>query len=93
MSTAHRCHVGAMAGIAPKVLMDLARHSEINLTMRAYNCLKRAGIARVGEIVERLERGPDEILAIRNFGQNSLAELVVKMQAKGFLAGDYEAGR
>ena len=57
--------------------------------MRAYNCLKRAGIAKVGEILERLERGPQDILAIRNFGQKSLAELVGKMEAKGFLAEGY----
>jgi len=62
---------------------------ELDLTMRAYNCLKRAGIARVGEILERLERGPDEMLAIRNFGQKSLAELVGKMEEKGFLAEGY----
>jgi DNA-directed RNA polymerase subunit alpha len=62
---------------------------ELDLTMRAYNCLKRAGIAKVGEILERLERGPQDILAIRNFGQKSLAELVGKMEAKGFLAEGY----
>jgi len=64
---------------------------ELDLTMRAYNCLKRAGITNVGEILERLERGSEEILAIRNFGQKSLAELVAKMQEKGFLAQGYQS--
>jgi DNA-directed RNA polymerase subunit alpha len=57
---------------------------ELELTVRAYNCLKRAGITKVGEILEKLSRGYDEILAIRNFGQKSLDELLQKLQDKGF---------
>lgn len=63
---------------------------DLDLAMRAYNCLKRAGISNVGEIRERLDREPAEMLAIRNFGQKSLVELVDKMIAKGFLPADYE---
>jgi DNA-directed RNA polymerase subunit alpha len=59
---------------------------ELELTVRAYNCLKRAGITKVGEVLERLEKGEDEILAIRNFGRKSLNELVEKLEAKGFLS-------
>jgi len=58
---------------------------ELELTVRAYNCLKRAGITQVGEILEKLRKGPDEILAIRNFGQKSLDELVDRLEEKGFL--------
>lgn len=58
---------------------------ELELTVRAYNCLKRAGITKVGEILERLEKGDEEILAVRNFGRKSLEELKEKLQAKGFL--------
>jgi DNA-directed RNA polymerase subunit alpha len=58
---------------------------ELELTVRAYNCLKRAGITQVGEILEKLQKGQDEILAIRNFGQKSLDELMEKLQEKGFL--------
>ena len=53
--------------------------------MRAYNCLKRAGLTKVGEVLERLKKGKDEILAIRNFGQKSLDELIEKLQGKGYL--------
>ena len=35
---------------------------ELELTVRAYNCLKRAGITKVGEILARLEKGEDEIM-------------------------------
>ncbi len=58
---------------------------ELELSVRAYNCLKRAGITKVGEVLERLKKGTEEILAIRNFGQKSLDELMEKLQAKGYL--------
>lgn len=57
---------------------------ELELSVRAFNCLKRAGITRVGEVIEKLERDENELLAIRNFGQKSLDELKEKLEAKGF---------
>ncbi len=59
---------------------------ELELTVRAYNCLKRAGITKVGEVLERLQQGEEEILAIRNFGRKSLDELLDRLEQKGFLA-------
>jgi DNA-directed RNA polymerase subunit alpha len=53
--------------------------------VRAYNCLKRAGITKVGEILKRMEKGEDEMLAIRNFGKKSLDELVEKLRDKNYL--------
>jgi DNA-directed RNA polymerase subunit alpha len=58
---------------------------ELELSVRAYNCLKRAGITKVGEVLERLKKGRDEILGIRNFGQKSLDELLEKLQTKNLL--------
>lgn len=58
---------------------------DLELSVRAYNCLKRAGIVKVGEIIERLEKGPEELLSIRNFGQKSLNELMAQLEAKGYL--------
>jgi DNA-directed RNA polymerase subunit alpha len=68
---------------------------DLELTVRAYNCLKRAGITQVGEILEKLKKGQDEILAIRNFGQKSLDELIDRLREKGYLAmiedgGDFQ---
>lgn len=48
---------------------------ELGLPVRGYNCLKRAGITRVGEVLEKLAKGDDEMLVIRNFGLKSLNEL------------------
>jgi DNA-directed RNA polymerase subunit alpha len=58
---------------------------ELDLSVRAYNCLKRAGITQVGEILQKLKKGQDELLAIRNFGQKSLDELMERLEEKGFL--------
>ncbi len=58
---------------------------ELELTVRAYNCLKRAGITKVGEILKRMEKGEEEMLAIRNFGKKSLDELVEKLAQRGYL--------
>jgi DNA-directed RNA polymerase subunit alpha len=57
---------------------------DLDLSVRAFNCLKRAGITKVGEILERLERDEEELLAIRNFGQKSLDELKENLEAKGY---------
>lgn len=65
---------------------------DLELTVRAYNCLKRAGITQVGEILEKLKKGQDEILAIRNFGQKSLDELMERLEEKGYLTMLSESG-
>lgn len=59
---------------------------DLGLSVRAFNCLKRAGISSVGEILHMLEQGEDELLAIRNFGRKSLNELLTILQSKGFLS-------
>lgn len=61
-----------------------ANIEDLDLSVRAFNCLKRAGITKIGEIIERLERDEEELLAIRNFGQKSLEELKENLKAKGF---------
>jgi DNA-directed RNA polymerase subunit alpha len=58
---------------------------ELDLTVRAFNCLKRAGITKVGMVLEKLEKGDDEILAIRNFGRKSLDELKQALREKDLL--------
>jgi DNA-directed RNA polymerase subunit alpha len=57
---------------------------DLDLSVRAFNCLKRAGITKVGEILERLQRDERDLLTIRNFGQKSLEELKLKLEAKGY---------
>jgi len=59
---------------------------DLDLTVRAYNCLKRQGITKVGEILDLLAKGEDELLAIRNFGKKSLTELMEKLKDRGLVA-------
>ncbi len=57
----------------------------LDLSVRVFNSLKRAGITTVGEVLELLEKGEDAIMSIRNFGEKSLDELMEKMGEKGYL--------
>lgn len=55
---------------------------ELDLSVRAYNCLKRAGITKVGQVLEMSE---EDLLSVRNFGRKSLDELRERLAARGFL--------
>lgn len=57
----------------------------LELSVRSYNCLRRAGITKVGEVLERLQVSEEELLSIRNFGRKSLEELKEKLREKGYL--------
>jgi len=61
---------------------------DLDLTVRAYNCLKRQGITKVGEILDLLAKGEDELLAIRNFGKKSLTELMDKLRDRGYISSE-----
>lgn len=63
---------------------------ELDLSVRVFNSLKRTGITTIGDVLDMLERGPDAMLAIRNFGEKSLDELVTKLKEKGYLQSDVE---
>lgn len=71
-------------GIPPRVY-EITIES-LGLSARVYNALKRAGLSRVGEVLELLERGNEAVRTIRNFGDKSLAELMEKLKAAGYLA-------
>ena len=73
-------------GIPPKVYeMPI---DELELSPRVYNCLRRADIRKVGEVLDRLAKGDEEMLAIRNFGKKSLQELKEALQAKGLIPAE-----
>ncbi len=63
---------------------------ELDLSVRVFNSLKRTGITTVGDVLDMLMRGPDAMLAIRNFGEKSLDELVTKLREKNYLSDDIE---
>jgi DNA-directed RNA polymerase subunit alpha len=53
---------------------------EMDLTVRSYNCLKREGVATVGDLVQKAE---EDLLEIRNFGQKSIDEVKAKLEDMG----------
>ena len=53
---------------------------ELELSVRAYNCLKREGVDTIEKLLEYTE---DELLDIRNFGQKSIQEVKDKIKALG----------
>jgi DNA-directed RNA polymerase subunit alpha len=53
---------------------------DLDLSERPRNCLKRAQVNTIGELVERTE---DDLLAITNFGQKSLDEVIQKLDERG----------
>lgn len=53
---------------------------ELDLSERPRNCLKRGQINTIGELVQRT---PDDLLALTNFGQKSLDEVIVKLDERG----------
>jgi DNA-directed RNA polymerase subunit alpha len=53
---------------------------DLDLSERPRNCLKRAQVNTVGELVQKTE---DDLLAITNFGQKSLDEVIAKLDERG----------
>jgi DNA-directed RNA polymerase subunit alpha len=58
---------------------------ELGLSVRTFNCLKRAGITKVGEL---LEQNDDELINIKNFGQKALEEVKQQLLEKGLISED-----
>jgi DNA-directed RNA polymerase subunit alpha len=53
---------------------------ELELSVRSYNCLKRAGINTVKELCEKSQ---DEMMKVRNLGRKSLEEVLAKLKELG----------
>ena len=68
------------SGGAPAVDGDDRLIEELEVGVRAYNCLKRAGIQTVGDLVQRSE---SELNAIPNFGKRSTDEVIDALQQLG----------
>ncbi len=66
---------GASAGGMDDILIE-----ELELGVRSYNCLKRAGIQTVGDLVQKSE---SELAAIPNFGRKSIEEVKETLDARG----------
>ena len=74
--------------VSPEVYQALI--DKLDLSPRTLNCLKRAHISKVGQV---LEMSNEELLKIRNFGEKSLDELMSKLKAEGMLSEEEWAFR
>ena len=54
---------------------------ELDLSVRSFNCLKRAGINTVEDLTNKSE---NDMMKVRNLGRKSLEEVIVKLQTLGF---------
>jgi DNA-directed RNA polymerase subunit alpha len=60
--------------------MDDILIEELELGVRSYNCLKRAGVQTVGDLIQKSE---SELNAIPNFGRKSIEEVKETLEARG----------
>ncbi len=69
----------------PKILnMSI---EEMDLSVRSYNCLKRAGIHTIEDLTQKTE---DEMLKVRNLGKKSLDEVILKLNSYGLKLKEQE---
>ena len=54
---------------------------ELDLSVRSFNCLKRAGINTVEDLINKSE---DDMMKVRNLGRKSLEEVIQKLETLGF---------
>jgi DNA-directed RNA polymerase subunit alpha len=71
---------GEGLGSAASNGLDEILIEELELGVRSYNCLKRAGVQTVGDLVRKTR---SELNAIPNFGSKSIEEVIETLQARG----------
>lgn len=97
-------HLGIIANVDPSMFSQKGEQVQVeepqhpsyydlpieglDLSVRVFNSLKRTGITTIGEVLEMLDKGEDAMLAIRNFGDKSLEELVERLREKGYLTSE-----
>jgi DNA-directed RNA polymerase subunit alpha len=69
--------VGTQSAGSPDLELPI---EDLDLSERPRNCLKRAQVNSIGELLEKTE---DDLLAITNFGQKSLDEVIAKLDERG----------
>ncbi|HEY1285982.1 MAG TPA: DNA-directed RNA polymerase subunit alpha [Solirubrobacterales bacterium] len=67
-------------GVASSNGLDEILIEELELGVRSYNCLKRAGVQTVGDLVRKTR---SELNAIPNFGQKSIEEVIETLHSRG----------
>ncbi len=74
---------GPVVATSPNLMLPI---EDMDLSVRSYNCLKREGVATIGELVQKTEQ---DLLDVRNFGQKSIEEVKQKLAERGLSLADY----
>ena len=72
--------VQGLAAVPAADGMDDILIEELELGVRSYNCLKRAGVQTIGDLVQKSE---NELSAIPNFGRKSIEEVKETLRVRG----------
>ena len=54
---------------------------ELDLSVRSFNCLKRAGINTVADLISKTQ---EDMMKVRNLGRKSLEEVIAKLDSFGY---------
>ncbi|MBQ8448176.1 MAG: hypothetical protein IJX27_04525 [Clostridia bacterium] len=79
-------HSGNKVSYSSTKIYDLTIE-ELDLSIRSFNCLKRAGIDTVGDLTEKTY---DDMIKVRNLGRKSLEEIIQKLLSLGVNLKDYD---
>ena len=80
--------IGKIFGVGTNIRLPFSEQDynteieELNLSVRSYNCLKRAGKNTVGEVIEIIQK--NELINIRNLGKLSRGEIRAKVCEFGY---------
>ncbi|MBN1264504.1 MAG: 50S ribosomal protein L31 [Anaerolineales bacterium] len=77
----HKVEASKREGAKTSLSLDL---EELELGKRSTDILKKAGIITTGDVLERLEKGSQELLDLSGFGQKSLSDLKRIMRQRGY---------
>lgn len=70
--------------IAMKAQIDI---EYLDLSVRTYNCLRRAGIRYLSELLSKTK---EELIRVRNMGKKSLKEIIDNLEEKGYYLKEFE---
>jgi DNA-directed RNA polymerase subunit alpha len=82
MDLGEKDHKGIPSEYSDKPIEDL------ELSVRVYNSLKRAGISTIGDLMEMIDKNGGSLMNLRNFGEKSMQELKEKLKGRGLIPDD-----
>jgi DNA-directed RNA polymerase subunit alpha len=82
MEIGEKDHKGIPSEFSDKPIEDL------ELSVRVYNSLKRAGISTIGDLMDMIDKNGGSLMNLRNFGEKSMLELKDKLKQRNLIPND-----